>query len=136
MSQDPKSRAVARAREAKQKKAKTNDDDSDWEDEATLQTLEEYWSDEDEPLAAEDLQTAMEGIEKTAIVNRPRSTRKVVRFAEETKHLHPSFGGSAGTNNGFTVGREVDMGHSTEDLTILNAYAKICLLYTSPSPRD
>ena len=97
-----------------------------WEDEATLQTpAEEYWSDEDESLAADDLQIAMEGIEKTAIVEGTRSNRKVVRFAEETKHLHPSFGGSAGTNNSFTVGREVDMGHSTEDLTILNAYAKI-----------
>jgi len=103
----------------------SDEDDSDWEDEATLLTIEDYWTDDEAPLSGDDLQTAMEGIEKAAIVKEPRSKRKTVRFAEETKHFPPSFGGSAGTNNVFTVGREVDMGHSTEDLTILNAYAKI-----------
>jgi hypothetical protein len=57
----------------------------------------------------------MEGIEKTAIVNGAmrRSKRKVVRFADETKHLPQSFGGSAGTNNGFTVGGTAGGGYGT-----------------------
>ena len=38
------------------------------------------------------------------------------RFADEVEHMPAGWGGAAGSNNGFTRGRDVDMGHSTEDL--------------------
>ena len=44
---------------------------------------------------------------------RPQRTRRSPqRFHEETKYLHPSFGGAAGANNEHTAGRKIDDGHS------------------------
>ena len=47
-------------------------------------------------------------------MNRPRRIVSVPkRFSEERQHFHPSFGGSAGSNNGHTTGRATDAGHSS-----------------------
>ena len=50
-----------------------------------------------------------------------RNKTRPQRFDKETKHLHPSFGGSAGANNGHTAGRNIDVGHDT--WTTWDAYA-------------
>ncbi len=41
----------------------------------------------------------------------PRKRNAPKRFDQEVRHFHPSFGGSAGANNGSTAGRKIDGGH-------------------------
>ena len=88
-------------------------EDSEWEGEVADNTDSEEEDVEDD------------GLDKNAIIDGTRCRQSVQRFSEESKHLHPSFGGSAGANNGSTAGRKVDMGHSTENLDVLNAYAAV-----------
>ena len=90
-------------------------EDSEWEGEVADNT-----DSEEEDEGVED-----DGLDKNAIIDGTRCRQSVQRFSEESKHLHPSFGGSAGANNGSTAGRKVDMGHSTENLDVLNAYAAV-----------
>lgn len=70
-------------------------------------------------------EVSLDGIEESAIVQGTRTRSSVQRFSQEAQHLHPSFGGSAGANNGHSVGRDVDMGSSTEDLEVLRAYNEV-----------
>ena len=64
-------------------------------------------------------------MEESAIVQGTRTRSSVQRFSQEAQHLHPSFGGSAGANNGHSVGREVDMGSSAENLGVMRAYNEV-----------
>ena len=84
----------------------SEDEDSDWDGDVVDNT-----DSEDE---VGDETASLDGIDESAVVEGRRTRSTVQRFSNETQHLHPGFGGSAGANNGHTQGRKVDMGEETE----------------------
>ena len=102
----------------------TVDTDSEWEED---EEDEEDDEDEDSEWEEEWRQEVLENscllgiteIDQEDYIERrtsARETKKLKRFADETEHLPAGWGGSAGSNNGHCVGREVDMGRTTADL--------------------
>jgi hypothetical protein len=88
------------------------EEDSEWEEEEGEGEEEEdsEWEEEgDEDEEDEDLSNSIH----LGITESSRLSRKRKRFADESRHLPAGWGGSAGSNNGYTKGRGVDMGHTT-----------------------
>ena len=104
----------------------TEDTDSEWEEDSECDDEDSEWEQgwREEVLENACLSGISEIDQEDSIERRTsaRRSKKVKRFADETEHLPAGWGGSAGSNNGHCVGRQVDMGRTTADLVADKIY--------------
>ena len=101
-----------------------SDSDSEWEEDEEDEDseCEEEWRQE---VLENSCLLGITEIDQEDYIERRTSAReakKLKRFADETEHLPAGWGGSAGSNNGYSVGRKVDMGRTTADLVADKIY--------------
>ena len=86
------------------------------------------WDEDGGDTSGEEKEEGTEWTTPPLVAGDKRANKKVVRFSDEVEHLPSAWGGYAGSNNGYTRGREVDAGHTTADLVAEAIIRKLALM--------
>ena len=109
------------------------DTDSEWEegdedDVSDTVDTDSEWDEDGGDTSGEEKEEGTEWTTPPLVAGDKRANKKVVRFSDEVEHLPSAWGGYAGSNNGYTRGREVDAGHTTADLVAEAIIRKLALM--------